>query len=168
MEEVVAVVRKAVAKHGDDVQVAVGEAIKLVRKLPSFETFVSELVDQQVRRMVYDERHSQNIRLRAAVRSGGNVESQQKVNIAKSKTVLAESRWFGLFIGGMTLGNIAGADLVPLAEKEESLASGHQFNALLLRKLSSKVPEGKTVREAIKASELDKLADNIQKALVAA
>lgn len=137
----------AVHAHPDDVDAQTEAAQAAVRGLPDFRAHVAAIVDAAVVEAVYDARSAINKDAKKSVYSG-----PAKVEIGASAMINAVSRSVTLFdlnIGGKTLGDMTGADLLPVAESERSRANGILANAELLTRLRGRVKDDQRVRDAV-------------------
>ena len=155
-------------KHADDIDAAVDECERRVKRLADFADFTGELIRQALREQIYDCRHRANTEQRKA---SGFYGGAAKVMAAASEivqSVASEKSLFDYFVAGTTLGRMTGEQLRATAESEATKAEGHQFNATLCSTLAEIVPEGKTVRECVKETRLKTIFGGIMKQAKAA
>ena len=151
-DEVLRIARDASRKYPDDIDTATNVAEREVRRLDCFADLVDQLVRSTVRALICDYRHHDNRILRKA---RGQYGGPAKVVSGDSKAVqqiamtVYEHR-----IAGMTLGNLLGEQLLPIANSEATRADGHKFNAILCRKLSVLVDAQERVRDVVPESKL--------------
>ena len=146
-------VAKSADKYGDDIEKAVGEAEKRVRKLKAFSEFEGQLVRHALRELIYDARHQKNGQIKEASR---NTTGPSKVVSGSSPAVTQAYReaYYDYCIAGMTLGKLQGEMLADIAESEQNIATGHLFNVRLCERLVKIVPEGKTVEQCVSEKKL--------------
>ena len=141
-------------KHSSDIDAAVDECEKRVKRLGDYADFIGELVRQALREQIYDWRHKANVAQR---RASGFYGGAAKVLSAASEAVAdaaTEKSLYDYFVAGTVLGELTGEMLPAIAASEREKASGHAFNAELCETLAAVVPEGKTVRQAVKERKL--------------
>lgn len=162
-EEVLNAVKAASKKHPGDISQAIDMAVKTITKLPNYSEFVNSLVHRAIQELVYQQRHIENTNTK---KNNGSYGGTPKVNAGESHTVgkVFESV-FNYKIAGTILGMVKGEDLEGIASEEEAIANGHLFNSRLCKKLSSLVPKGKMVKEAVSEKKLQSLFREIQKKL---
>lgn len=150
-------------KHANDIDAAVDECERRVKRLADFADFVGDLVRQALRQQIYDCRHRANTEQR---RASGFYGGAAKVLAAASEAVrdaASEKSLYDYFVAGATLGTLTGEQLRATAESERTKAEGHQFNAELCGALAAIVPDGKTVKECVKENRLRTIFSGIMK-----
>jgi hypothetical protein len=165
-ESVLEAVHDAAAEHGDDLEQATDCAVAKVRGLKEFPTLVDQFVKTAVQELLYRDRHQTNVAIR---RQGGQYGAAAKVSPAGSAAVRRVFQsYFDYCVGGKQLGQVLGEELAGLAAGERERAGGHQFNARLLERLQTVVPEGKRVRDVVSNRKLGKLFEEVEAAAEAA
>lgn len=160
-ESVLKLAAEMAEKYANDINQATAEAERAVRNMPEFGELVAVLVRSAVRGLIYQARHTANVRLR---QEAGGYGAAAKVNLAGSEAVgRACESWLVYCIGGTTLGMLKGADLKATAESERSIASGHLFNARLCEALAQIVPDDKQVIEVLTEKRLAGIVRRLQK-----
>lgn len=147
-ESVLRIAKAAVLKYKEDVQEAVKEANKNVRRLKNFDELVDLLVSKAMQDLVYDVRHTTNVQTR---RDEGKYGPGAKVGVGSSEAVqrASQSVLDSYFIGATVLGSLLGKQLQEIEDSERMIANGHNFNAELCSRLKPLVPANKTVRECV-------------------
>lgn len=159
-QNVLRVVEKAVEKHPTDIEAAVTQAERAVRKLDEFSELVDTLVRHAIQELVYDCRHHMNV---ATKNQNGEYDNPAKVTSAASSAVQRAADSVYLFkIAGTILGDLTGKELPVVAANETAVASGHAFNAWICNKLSPLVPEDKRVRDAVSEKKLRSIFQQAQ------
>ena len=158
-DEVQKIAAEEAQRHPNDIEVAVSASVTRVRRLPMFEELVDHMIRLAVRGIVTDCRHHANVTLR---RKAGEYGGPAKVKAGRAVDAVAAD-YYAYFIAGRTLGNILGKELAEIGEAEAKRAEGYQFNALLCERLASLVPEGKTVKQAVKPGRLRAMFATLQK-----
>jgi hypothetical protein len=141
-------------KHSSDIDAAVDECERRVKRLNDFKDFIGDLVRQALREQIHTWRHRANVAQR---KSSGFYGGVAKVVAAASEAVAdaaSEKSLYDYFVAGTVLGELTGEQLPGIASGEREKADGHAFNADLCEALAAIVPEGKTVREAVKEGKL--------------
>jgi hypothetical protein len=161
-ERVLEIVAESSAKYADDVTKAIDDAERKVRKLPEFPSLVSNMVRGYIQDLVYDARHATKRQMK---KEHGQYGGPSKVIVGSSKIVneVSLSSLYQLPMDGTILGLIFGSDLVGIAEREQSKADGHDFNARLCLRLAPLVPKNKRVQEAVTEKVLKTLYDQVVK-----
>lgn len=140
----------------ENVDIAVDEALEGIKQLPEYKQLVEGLLRRGVRDQVYEIRHQDNRRLKNEL----GVYATQKVSkvAAYSASVAAAHRSvFDHCIDGRTLGSLYGRDIPELINSISRRMRGEQFNVNILLWLKNKVPQDKTVREAVDEDRLAKV-----------
>lgn len=154
-QEVIDIVKQAALQHKDDIDEAHQCAERGVRGLKNFAELQELLVSDSIRELVYQSRHTENVRLR---REAGQYGSPSRVDVANSEAVhQVNSSVYDYFIAGISLGMILGKELAGIAEREGKIAEGHQFNQRLCEALARMVPEESRVRDAVPEKKLRNL-----------
>ncbi len=146
------IVAKACAENSADIPAACLQVERDLRNDDNFDSLVDMLISQAVQDLVYSRRHSENVAIK---KETGAYGGGTKTNVAGSPTInrICKSVYY-YNIGSRTLGLLFGKELLGLAGTEESIASGHQFNANLLRELSKMVKDDQRVQDAVKEKKL--------------
>ncbi len=149
---ITAVVREATALHIADVGKATQAAIEAVRALPEFKQLRDVLIDHAVQTLVYQARGT----LTSAVAAQAAYTGPPKVNVGNSAAVnRVAASVYNHAIGGTRLGDLTGTELASIAETEEEIARGHQFNAALCRWCRDQgVKDNQRVRDVISEQKL--------------
>lgn len=155
------IVKKANQKYPHDVGKAIEWAKKYVRKLKDFGTLETMLVDNAIKDMVYEDRHTVNRRIK---KDSGGYYAPTKVSPGGTETSnrIAESIYL-YRIAGTTIGRVKGCDLEEIAATEVAIGNGHLFNARLCRRLKKVVPKDKMVDEAVKETQLVRIFAEVGK-----
>jgi hypothetical protein len=162
-ESLAQIVADASGKHINDIDAAVDECERRVKRLADYADFINELVRQALRQQIYDSRHRSNTEQR---RAAGVYGGAAKVMAAASEivqSVASEKSLYDYFVAGATLGTLTGQQLRETAESEAAKAEGHKFNADLCSALAAIVPAEKTVKECVKESRLRTIFGGIMK-----
>lgn len=158
-------VHRVAKKHKTDIDAAVKEARTAMKQLPDHGKKMEELlIVQGLREMILDSRHSTNRRIRR--------NAQQTIPVPKTKVKMGQSttmrtvynKWFDYRIGATVLGDLKGHDLPRIASEERAKAGGHIANAELCEALSPMVAKNQTVRQALTATKLARIASRYLKA----
>lgn len=140
------IVAETAAKYPLDIEKAVIEAERRIRQDVTSDE-LKKLVRHSIQERIYDWRHDQNERFKAA--SAGN-----------GKSTTAEV--YNYFIGGMVIGNVTGKMLSELAASEQEKANGHALNAAVCRKFADIVPDNKMLKRCVSAADLQEAFDSIE------
>jgi len=151
-KNVLEIVETATRKYPTDIEGAVQQAEKAVRKLPEFDELVEKLVHDSIQGLVYDVRHRLNIQMRQE--AGGYGGPAKVVSGDSTAANRMEMDLYRYNIAGTSLGNMKGEELVPTADAERAKGEGCLFNSRLCRRLAAIVPEGKAVRDVVSATKL--------------
>ncbi len=148
-------VAKACKEHPADISAACLKVERDLRNDDNFDSLVDSLIAEAVQAMVYNRRHAENVAIK---KETGAYGGGTKTNVAGSTTInrICKSVYY-YNIGAKTLGLLFGEELLGLADTEESIAAGHQFNASLLRELRKMVKDGQRVQDAVKEKKLREL-----------
>lgn len=159
-ESMLAVIKAATQRHGNDVAAAAAEAEAEVRKLPEYASLAELLVSAAVRDAVYAARHKINVAIKRDSWTG-----PAKVVVGLSTGVeQAMTSCFSYCIGGRLLGDLTGFDLPKIAQLSQSQADGHLFNVRLVQWLQANgVAEGRRVRDCVTESRLRQAFANLGK-----
>jgi len=154
-KEVLGIVRKANLNHPSYPTEATAEALKGVKRLSSFEELVDTLIEHAVHDLVCDDRHSINTSIK---RQSGVYYQTPKTVVGNSDAVMrAAFSVYSYRIAGTSLGEVLGKDLIDIAVNQDNKADGHVFNSMLMRRLSSIVPDKQKVKNAITQKKLKAL-----------
>ena len=166
------IIRKSEERFKDNIDKAVVDAEKKIRKLPEFDDFVQVLISEAIRSRIHDTRHYINRVIKEDVASGSQQEGDSesyvvpkpKVVVGRNKSVNEVERTvYDIRIANKCLGSIFGYELSNLAESESATARGYQIRAKLCLALVPLVPESKTVRQAISSKKLHRIYESILK-----
>lgn len=159
-EELMELIKKAVAAHPDDVDDALEALLKTWARCPARKTWAEELEIRALRHMIHDLRHHQMVSMR---RQYGAYGGEAKVSLSTGAAArVAEALLLDSYsIRGNTIGNILGDELDDLADAEHEQAEGSLFNERLCRKLKALVPAGKAVREVVSEKKLRKIFSDL-------
>jgi len=154
------IAESAADKHPSDIQKAAEVAERAIRKHPEFEAVVATLVSDAVREMVYEVRHTTNVRLR---KEAGEYGGPAKVVTGDSKAYqeVMESM-YSYRIDGRTLGTILGKELGPIAVEKRAVGDGCYLVARLCERLEKIVPADKMVMEAVAEKRLRAMYRKLQ------
>lgn len=158
-DSVVRIVKEETSRHPNDIPQAVIATERRIRQLPEFNAIVSELITSAVRDLIYDERHTANVRIKNgsgyyAERPASNGTGSPAVNAAYESVLT-------YYIAGRQLGELLGEELAGIAEGERGKAAGHTFNAELLDYLGPRVAAGRKVRDVFTDRQLRKQFNRI-------
>lgn len=148
------IISDVVGKHPSDIDAAVEECDRRVKRLADYADFTDGLVKQALRHQICDFRHKANT---AQKKAAGSYGTQARVSTGCSDAVAdaaAEKSLYDYFIGGTVLGELTGEQLPEIADSEQTRADGHAFNAALCRDLAPLVAANKTVRQAVREGRL--------------
>lgn len=164
-ESVLVAVQKATDENPDDIEAAISQAERAVRKLPDFDSLVGALISEAVRELVYRTRGVMNVQIKrdAAMYVGIAKVSSLSEGVAKVYRSVYEYK-----IASTTLGRLTGKQLPEVAESERAIAGGHLFNAELCEWLAEQVPEDKSVQQCVPEKRLRPMFVKIQKKYKAA
>lgn len=140
------IVAEAAAKYPSDINKAVVEAERRIRRDVASDE-LKKLVRHSIQERIYDWRHDQNERFKAAGEGNGKA---------------TEAEVYNYFIGGMVIGNVTGKMLSELAASEQEKANGHALNAAVCRKFAGVVPETKMLKRCVSAAELHEAFQTIE------
>ena len=155
------IVHKVTEKYPDDIQEATDAAIKQIKNLSDYQSFVNGLVHMAIRDQIYQRRHQVNVKLR---REAGGYDTTNKHSPAESSVVEGVYRsCHDYFIAGRTLGDLLGNELAEVESSERAIANGHLFNANLLAELRPLVKAEKRVREVVKEAQLRRLFQKVRR-----
>lgn len=149
------IVAKAAKQHRDDIGAAVSCAEKAWLKSPEHGEWVAEMIRGQLRSMIHDVRHHENV----AVRNELGVYGQRaKVTLGTGAVErVARNCLVAYSICGVALGQITGKQLVIFARTEQEKADGSAFNARLCRRLAEVVPADKAVGEVLSVKKAESI-----------
>lgn len=141
------IIRKAAEQHRGDVTAAVAAAEKAWRKAPEFAEYVDAMIRGELRSLIHDVRHQENVGVR---RDLGFYGQPAKVTLGTGAVErVARNCLVAYSICGVALGQITGKQLLSFAKTEQEKADGSAFNARLCRRLSEIVPADKAVGEVL-------------------
>jgi hypothetical protein len=141
MEKVSEVLADAARKHAGNVTKAVSTAEEAAKKIKGFRDIVPELIRHALQERIYDIRHQEN-------------QDQRAANFTEASP-------YNYCLGGTILGRLKAEQLEELAANEEIAATGHAFNARLCRALKERLAAGKTVKQAMNETALQKIMDEV-------
>lgn len=151
-KEILDIVKLADKENPSSIEDAVAQAKQNITSLPAYASFVDMLVTHSITEMVYDSRHQENWKMK---RQQGDHSPGPRASYGTSDTVREANQSLYLYrIGGSVLGMLTGSELIPTAENEEAVASGHLFNAKLCRKLRPLVPDNAKVKDKVSEKKL--------------
>ena len=155
-EVVQRIARRYAEKYPNDIDKAVDMAVVATQKIKSYPKLVDGLVRSALRSYIHDVRHSNN----ESIRQGAMPKVISGDSPALERVMMGAYLYS---IGGRSLGDIRGEELLDIAEAEEKRAHGHNFNARLCRRLAAIVAETATVQESIPENKLTKIFREVQK-----
>ena len=159
-EEVLSIVKEANTNNPSNPEDATTEALSGVTRLSSYDELVGMLVEQAVKNLIFDDRHTINVRIKY---QAGAYNAKSKTVVGDSPAVRrAEISAYLYNIAGTSLGEVLGKDLLDIADIEDNRAEGHVFNSRLLHRLSDVVPLNKKVKNAITDKKLKGLFSELQ------
>ncbi len=162
-EEIVNAVRKSDSLNPSSAEDAIADATERVQALKSYKRMVGDLVGRAIREIVYDMRHDANVKIKNEC---GEYFNETKVDIGNSDAVNRVEMSFYLYrIAGTSLGDLLGEQLIPLAQIEDNRASGHIFNARLLRLAAERVSPKSSVKSQITEDQLREIFNLASEAL---
>jgi hypothetical protein len=163
---VLKIVREVSQKHPASIEDAAKEAFDKVVSLKQsmlaaeYAGIVDSLMLLALRRMIEEHRHSCNSAQKESARkcSPLYVPSHTKVRLGTSKIVLeGANNIYNYYINGITLGRQLGKELVPNANKWFAQGKGTIGAAKLNLRLSTIVPDEKTVQQVVPKKKLWKM-----------
>ena len=158
-ESVEHAIASAVAKYPNDIDKARKHAEAAIRKLPEFKSLVDQFISKAIQEMVYDCRHTENVRTK---RQAGYYGQRAKLKVGESVRRAYQST-YDYYIAGRTLGEIKGAELADIASSESEKANGHRFNSMLCTTLKSMVPADKRVKDVMPEKKLRTIFQRVLK-----
>lgn len=160
-ENVLRAAEKSVLKHPNDLDKAIEQCEKSVRRLKTFDSLVDFLIHKALQDLVYEKRHTMNVSMKRAASEYGGLG---KVISGHSEGLARAARSVYLYhIGGSTLGALTGDQLEQIATDEQMIADGHLFNANLCLKLQPLVKKGKTVKDCVNEKKLNAIFVGLEK-----
>lgn len=159
------VIREKTNRYGSDIAKAVEESEKALRKLPEFESQIEAMVTNAIRDLVYDERHVINVKLK---RESGRYNNESTMKGLDPSIVKVHQSLYEYFIAGTTLGDLYGKQLSQIADNENAIAEGHQFNAGLCNWLRKVVPDEKQVKQVVSEKQLRNIFSKVKEEIRAA
>lgn len=156
-KEIKLLVDKAI-KQFDNAQDSITWLVSEIAKLDYADEWFTYCVRKIAETIVYERRHEIN---RAMKSTKGYTHSKTETRWMESKTIQDIYTVYEFKISGRNLGDILGSELPGIIEQEESILKGHEKNLLFLNKIRNKVPENKTVREAITLKALTKIFKSV-------
>jgi hypothetical protein len=147
-------------KWGDDIDKGVTALEASLRRRKDFDEIAKGLLRDACRDLIHDRRHAINKQIK---NQNGTYDKEPKVATGGRSGNKAAESYYDYYIGGSTLGLLCGEDLEEIAEHEEAIAEGHNFNARLCRKLRALVTDGKCVKEVLSHSRLKKIFQQCKK-----
>lgn len=146
-ESLCAIIRSAAEKHRGDIDAAVNQAFGDWQESDEYADWVDEMVRGQIRNMIHDVRHADNVTIR---RNAGDFGGPSKVGVSAANQVIEKSLLDTYSINGRRLGDILGKELSAIANGERERATGCIVNARLLEALKPLVSDDKSVRQCVK------------------
>jgi hypothetical protein len=161
------IIKNALDEHAD-VEQAMALAIAKVMAMPDFTDHVEALVSHAVHNVTHAIRSRRNEappppRVKkpwdaeaAKPKVGSELLSPGIREIYRDHCNRVVHNHYNLnfVVSGRVLGELTREELLPLADKEESIGNGHLFNARLLRALRPHVKAGRTVRDCVSIKKL--------------
>lgn len=155
------IISSSVQNYPTDMKKALEESLERIKRLPNYRSLVEDLIKGHVQTMIYEARHRQNVRIR---RETGQYGQPSKVKVGESKEVRdSYMSCYLYFIGGMTLGQMTGDDLVEIALGEKMKAEGHMYNVKLLEAIQPFVKSDQRVQDAIPEKKLKGIFSRVRK-----
>jgi hypothetical protein len=152
---VLEIAERQAARFPADIDSAVNEAEKAIRRLPEFDSLVDLMVHNAVQELIYSFRHRDKVQMKNDM---GQYGGPAKVTSGASAVAnRAERSAYEFHMAGTMLGLILGKDLESIAQSEAAIAHGHDFNARLCRRLMSLVPDESRVQDAVSEKRLRRL-----------
>jgi hypothetical protein len=160
-QTVIDIIAAAEKRHPEDIEAAVDDAEKRIRKLPDFDDFVNILIREAIRSRVNDCRHGVS---RAIRKEMGEYGKPATTVVGESPAVLkVMENLYKYRIAGTVLGSVYGRDLADISENERVTGQGHLFNAYLTARLQPLVPANKRVRDVVPEKKLKVIFASCQK-----
>jgi len=156
-KEISSLVDQAI-KQFDKAQDSITWLIAEISKLDCGEGWFTYAIRKMAETLIYERRHEIN---RAMKSTKGYTHSKTETRWMESKIIQEIYTVYEFKISGRNLGDILGSELPGIIEQEESILKGHEKNLEFLNKILSKVPENKTVREAITLKTLTKIFKSV-------
>jgi plasmid stabilization system protein ParE len=180
--------RKAADRFPDDIPRATRYALQLFKRLPEYEEWCEGLPMGMAQDIIHEARHHHNRDLKrqsrreeevavaacassvGAATNGGSTkprpEPRPRINVAESHGVRSTYiSYMTKRIAGRIVGLLYGRDLEDIATGERARSSGHEFNARLLQRLHSVVPDDRMVQEAISDEKFAALWKDVEKGM---
>lgn len=149
------VIDKCTRKWINNIDQAVSESCKRLRRLPEYNEWVESLVNNAIRGLVHEFRHGISTRIKKQNREYGQ---KPRTNSGSSSAVRrAAESYYDYCIAGKSLGNMLGRELGPAARACLARSNGERFNAHLLFSLEKVVKEDKSVRDCLSNRKLGNL-----------
>jgi hypothetical protein len=180
--------RKAAERFPDDIPRATRYALQLFKRLPEYEEWCEGLPMGMAQDIVHEARHHHNREIKrqsrreeevavaacassvGAATNGGSTrprpEPRPRINVAESQGVRSTYTSYMTYrIAGKTLGLLYGRELEDIAVGERARSSGHEFNARLVQRLQSVVPDDRMVQEAISEERFKSIWKDVEKGM---
>lgn len=146
------IVRRAAAKHRDDIDKAVDVADREWGKSDERAEWIDSMIRRELRTMIHEIRHQSNVSIR---RESGAYGQPAKVSLATGAVARVATDVLRTYsICGVTLALITGKQLREFAKIEHDKAEGSAFNARLCERLTAFVTDDKTVGECLTAKKV--------------
>lgn len=136
------IAEKMARKYPADIKRAAEEASERIRKLPMFESFVNEMVDSTILRMIHDARHRDNVRIK---KQNNEYGGPAKVVTASSAELNRIGEETSLFMIKTTFGNLKDLtkkQLTTLSETNMKVGRGFIRNARFFGQVAKNMPDG--------------------------
>ncbi len=159
IERLQKLVDAAVDNHANSIKDATDYVLKKAGKVAWFETLKDELIRRAILGMIHDNRHQKNVEMRTA---RGDYGGPATVTAGEASGRIAQGV-MAYMIAGKTLGLLTGDELRTTADSESEIASGHQFNVRLCRKLAQTVKGEAIVKEKFTLAKLTKVFEEVKK-----
>lgn len=156
-KEIKLLVDKAI-KQFDKAQDSITWLISEIAKLDYADEWFAYAIRKVAETLIYERRHEIN---RAMKSTKGYTHAKTETRWIHNKTIQDIYTVYEFKISGRNLGDILGSELPGIIEQEELVLKGHEKNLAFLNKILVKVPENKTVREAITLKALTKIFKSV-------
>mgnify|MGYP000949930540 CR=1 FL=1 len=167
-DELYEAIDTAARRYLDDIPKAVAAAERKLRTMPEFDQWVTAMVTECVKEMVYRKRAAMNAAPPAPppVESNGHANNgfhaKPKIDLPDVINTIARRINLEYLIGGKRLGSLLGAELPELSTQEAAAGETHLFLSRLLSRLADVVPADKAVRDAVSEKRLAKIIDEVE------
>lgn len=150
-----AIVREAATRSNcDGIEAATDFAYRKWKKCDEYAEFVEAMVRGELRSLICDVRHQDNVNRRKVA---GEYGGPAKVSLGSEANRAARESLLDYSINGRRLGSLFGKELDGLASAEEARGNGCYLNARFLRAIKPLVPAESRVEEKLSETKAKKL-----------